>query len=79
MMASYGEPNCKAKKHDYRGDMATRRKTQWARSKETSSTATRTREDYRRTREDYRRTREDYRRRREDSSNIGDKTYKLVK
>jgi hypothetical protein len=64
MMASYGEPNCKAKKHNYRSDTATRRKPQGTKSKETSSTATRTREDYRR--------------RREDSSNIGDKTYKLV-
>jgi hypothetical protein len=44
--------------------MATRRKPQGARSKETSDIATRTREDYRR--------------RREDSSNIGDKAYKLV-
>jgi hypothetical protein len=64
MMASYEEPNCKAKKHDYRSDTATQRKPQGARSKETSGTATRTREDCRR--------------RREDSSNIGDKTYKLV-
>jgi hypothetical protein len=64
MMASYGEPNCKAKKHDYRSDMSTRRKPQGTRSKETSGTATRAREVYRR--------------RREDSSDIGDKTYKLV-
>jgi hypothetical protein len=72
MMASYGEPNYKAKKLEYRGDVATQRKTQGTRSKETSGTATRTREDYRR-------TREYYRRRREDSSNIGDKMYKLAK
>jgi hypothetical protein len=64
MVASYGEPNCKVKKHDYRRDTATRRKPQGTRSKETSGTAIRTREDCRR--------------RREDSSNIGDKTYKLV-
>jgi hypothetical protein len=71
MMASYGEPDCKAKKRDYRSDTAAQRKPQGARSKETLGTATRTREDYRR-------TREDYRRRREDSSNIGEKAYKLV-
>jgi hypothetical protein len=70
MMASYGEPDCKAKSATTE-DTAARTKPQGARSKETSGTATRTREDYRR-------TREDYRRRREDSSNIGEKAYKLV-
>jgi hypothetical protein len=40
MMASYEEPDCKAKKHDYRRDTATRRKPQGTRSKETSGTAT---------------------------------------
>jgi hypothetical protein len=60
MMASYGEPNYKAKKHNCRSDTTTRRKPQGTRSKETSGIATRTREDYRR--------------RRDGSSDIGDKT-----
>jgi hypothetical protein len=62
MMASYGEPNYKAKKRDYRSHTATRRKPHRTRSKETMGTAIRTREAYRR--------------RREDSSDIGDKTNK---
>jgi hypothetical protein len=62
MMASYGEPNCKAKKHDYRSHTATQKKPKGTRSKETTGTATRTREAYRR--------------RREDPSDIGDKTNK---
>jgi hypothetical protein len=62
MMASYGEPNYKTKKHDYMSHTATRRKPQGTRSKETTGIATRTREAYRR--------------RREDSSNIGDATNK---
>jgi hypothetical protein len=57
-MASYGEPNYKAKKHDYRSHTATQRKPQGTRSKETMGTVIRTREAYRR-------------RRREDSSDIG--------
>jgi hypothetical protein len=59
MMASYREPNYKAKKHDYRSHTATRRKPQGARSKETTGTVIRTREFYKR--------------RREDSSDIGNK------
>jgi hypothetical protein len=64
MMASYGEPNYKAKKRDYRSHTATRRKSQGTRSKETAGTAIRTREAYGR--------------RRKDSSDIGDKTNKKV-
>jgi hypothetical protein len=52
MMASYREPNCKAKKHDYKRDTATQRKIQGTKSKETLGTATRTREDCRRRIED---------------------------
>jgi hypothetical protein len=62
MMASYGEPNYKAKKRDYRSYTATQRKSSRARSKETTGTTIRTREAYRK--------------RREDSSDIGDKTNK---
>jgi hypothetical protein len=62
MMASYGKPNCKAKKHDYKSHTATRRKPHRTRSKETTGTSIRTREAYRR--------------RREDSSDIGDETNK---
>jgi hypothetical protein len=62
MMASYGEPNYKAKKRDYRSHTATGRKPQGTRSKETTGTTIRIREAYRR--------------RREDSSDIGDETNK---
>jgi hypothetical protein len=62
MMASYGEPYYKVKKHDYRSHTATRRKPQGTRSKETTGTVIRTREAYRR--------------RREDSSDIGNKQKK---
>jgi hypothetical protein len=62
MMASYGEPNYKAKKCDYRSYTATRRTPSRARREETTGTAVRTRETYRR--------------RREDSGDIGDKTNK---
>jgi hypothetical protein len=62
MMTSYGEPNYKAKKRDYRSHTTTRRKTQGTRRKETTGTTIRIREAYRR--------------RREDSSDIGDETNK---
>jgi hypothetical protein len=64
MIASYGEPNYKVKKHDYRSHTATGRKPQGTRRKETTGTAIRIREAYRR--------------RREDSSDIGDETNKKV-
>jgi hypothetical protein len=59
MMASYGEPNYKAKKYDYKNHAATQRTPSRTRSEETAGTAVRTRETYRR--------------RREDSSDIGEK------
>jgi hypothetical protein len=60
MMASYEEPNYKAKKRDYRSYTAIQRKPSRARSKETAGTTIRSRKAYRK--------------RREDSSDIGDKT-----
>jgi hypothetical protein len=62
MMASYREPNYKAKNCDYRSYTATRRTPSRAKSEETTGTAVRTRETYRR--------------RREDSGDIGDKMNK---
>jgi hypothetical protein len=61
-MASYGEPNYKAKKRDYRSHTTTRRTPRRARSEETAGTAIRPRETYKR--------------RRENSGNIGDKKNK---
>jgi hypothetical protein len=62
MMASYGEPNYKAKKCDYRSHTTTRSTPSRARSEETIGTTVRTRETYMR--------------RREDSGDIGDKKNK---
>jgi hypothetical protein len=52
MMARYGEPDYKAKKHDYRSHAATRRRPQGTKSKETSGTATRARGIYKERGED---------------------------
>jgi hypothetical protein len=52
MMASYGEPKDKAKKHDYRSHTTTRRTPSRARSEKTVGTVVRPRETYRRRRED---------------------------
>jgi hypothetical protein len=52
MMASYGEPNYKEKKRNYRSHTTTRRTPNRARSEETMGTDVRPRETYKRRRED---------------------------
>jgi hypothetical protein len=48
MMANYGEPKDKAKKHNYRSRTTTQRTSSRARSEETVGTAVRPRRSYRR-------------------------------
>jgi hypothetical protein len=52
MMASYGEPKDKAKKHDYKNRTTTRRAPSRARGEKTAGTVVRPRETYRRRRKD---------------------------